>query len=61
MFGRKLNIVGVAGERKTPAEIDAVLAQRRAAWQPKPPRYPRGVLKFYAQHAASPMKGAYME
>ena len=61
VFGRKLNIVGVAGERKTPAEIDAVLAQRRAAWQPKPPRYPRGVLKFYAQHAASPMKGAYME
>ena len=58
--GRRLNIVGVRGERKTPAEIDAVLARRRAAWKPKPRRYKRGVLRLFSEHAASPMKGAYL-
>ena len=57
--GRRLNIVGVRGERKTPAEIDAVLARRRAAWKPRPRRYKRGVLRLFSEHAASPMKGAY--
>ena len=59
--GRVLAIVGIAGERKTPEEIDEVLAQRRARWQPKPRKYRSGVLRLYAEHAASPMKGAYME
>ena len=58
--GRQLNIVGVRGERKTPAEIDAVLARRRAAWKPRPRRYKRGVLRLFSEHAASPMKGAYL-
>ena len=58
--GRRLNIVGVRGERKTPTEIDAVLARRRAAWKPRPRRYKRGVLRLFSEHAASPMKGAYL-
>ena len=57
---RKLEIVGIHGEPKTPEEIDAILAQRRAAWKPKEPKYPSGVLKFYSQHANSPMSGGYM-
>ena len=28
---------------------------------PKAPKYTRGLLKLYSQHAVSPMKGAYME
>src|SRR5699024_9800191 len=44
VFARKLNIVGVQGQRKTPAEIDAILAERRAKWQSKPRKYTRGVL-----------------
>ncbi len=59
--GRLLRIVGVKGVLKTPAEIDAILARRKKEWRPKPERYPTGVLHFYAQHAASPMKGGYME
>lgn len=59
--GRVLAIVGIAGERKTPEEIDAVLAERRAKWQPKPRKYRAGALRLYAEHAASPMKGGYME
>ena len=58
---RRLEIVGVKGEKKTPEEIEAILAGRRAAWKPHPPRYTRGVMHTYAAHAVSPMRGAYME
>lgn len=37
------------------------LAARRAAWSPRPPRYTKGVLRFYTRHAVSPMRGGYME
>ena len=58
---RKLAIVGVNGEPKTPEEMEQILADRRAKWQPKAPKYTKGLLKLYSQHAVSPMKGAYME
>jgi dihydroxy-acid dehydratase len=58
---RRLEIVGVAGVRKTPEEVDAILAQRRAKWTPHPPKYTSGVLKLFSQHAVSPMQGGYME
>lgn len=58
---RRLNIVGIHGERKSPAEIDAVLAQRRQDWKPREARYAKGVLRLFSEHAASPMKGAYLE
>ncbi len=58
---RVLEIVGVKGERKTPEEIDAILAERRKNWQPKPMKYTRGALRLFAEHAASPMKGAYLD
>ncbi len=61
VFARKLNIVGVKGERKTPEEIDEILAERRAKWQPKPRKYTRGVLRLFSELAASPMKGAYLD
>ena len=57
---RVLAIVGIAGERRTPEEIDTVLARRRENWRPKPRRYQRGTLRLFAEHAASPMKGAYL-
>ena len=58
---RKLAIVGVNGEPKTPEEMEQILADRREKWQPKAPKYTRGLLKLYSQHAVSLMKGAYME
>ena len=61
VFARKLNIVGVKGERKTPEEIDAILTERRARWQPKPRKYAKGVLRLFSELAASPMKGAYLD
>lgn len=58
---RILRIIGVAGERKSPEEIEEILKQRKAKWQPKPEHYASGVLHIYAKHAVSPMKGGYME
>ena len=61
VMARKLNIIGIAGEEKTPEEIDAVLKERRNRWKPGTPKYKNGVLRLFSEHAASPMKGAYLE
>ena len=61
VFARKLNIVGVKGERKTPEEMDAILAERKKNWKPHAKKYKRGVLRLFSDLAASPMKGAYLE
>ena len=58
---RKLNIIGIAGERKSMEEIDQILAERRKNWKPREMKYKKGVLRLFSQHAASPMKGAYLE
>lgn len=57
---RILEIVGVKGERKTPEEMDAILAERKKNWQPKPPKYKTGSLRLFSELAVSPMKGAYL-
>ncbi len=58
---RKLNIVGINGERKSMEEIDRILKERRKNWKPREPKYKKGVLRLFSEHAASPMKGAYLE
>ena len=42
-------------------EIDQILAERRKNWKPREPKYKKGVLRLFSEHAASPMKGAYLE
>ena len=61
VFARKLNIIGVKGERKTPEEIDEILAERKKNWKPHARKYKKGVLRLFNDLAASPMKGAYLE
>ncbi|MBQ6563010.1 MAG: dihydroxy-acid dehydratase [Clostridia bacterium] len=61
IHNRVLEIVGVRGEKKTPEEIEEILQERRKHWKPKPARYPRGTLRMFAELAASPMKGAYLD
>lgn len=58
---RKLNIIGVNGEKKTLEEMEEILAGRREKWQPRPHKYQKGALRLFSEHAASPMKGAYLE
>ncbi|MEG2316138.1 MAG: dihydroxy-acid dehydratase [Clostridia bacterium] len=57
---RTLDIVGASGVELPPAEVTALLARRRAAWQPRPAKYEKGVLKLYSEHAVSAMMGGYM-
>ena len=58
---RILRIVGIAGEKKTPEEIEEILKERKSHWTPKPAKYKKGVLKIFSDKAVSPMKGGYME
>ncbi|MGN1267873.1 MAG: dihydroxy-acid dehydratase, partial [Dorea sp.] len=58
---RKLNIIGINDERRTMEEIDVVLNERRKKLKQHKPKYKNGVLRLFSQHAASPMKGAYLE
>ena len=57
---RRLEIVGVKGEKRTPEEMKEILKARKAKWQPKPPKYTKGTLKLFSEHAVSPIKGGYM-
>ena len=57
---RRLEIVGVKGEKRTTEEMEEILKDRKAKWQPKPPKYTKGTLKLFSEHAVSPIKGGYM-
>jgi dihydroxy-acid dehydratase len=57
--GRKLNVIGTKDGKKTPAEIDAVFAERKAKFIPPVRRKFRGVLKKFSDNAASLIEGAY--
>lgn len=57
---RRLEIVGIAGRELPEAEVAQILEKRRQVWQPKEPKYKKGVLKLFSEHAVSPMKGGYM-
>ncbi|MDO4962007.1 MAG: dihydroxy-acid dehydratase [Eubacteriales bacterium] len=61
VMARKLNIIGIKGEKLPMDEIDKVLAERKKNWKPREPKYKRGVLRMFSEHAASTMKGAYLE
>ena len=58
---RVLEIIGVKGRELPPEEIAKILEERRANLKPREPKYKKGVLKIYSEHAVSPMKGGYME
>lgn len=58
---RVLRVCGINGEMKTEAEIAAVLEQRRQNLPAFESKYKSGVLKLFAEHAVSPMKGGYMK
>ena len=57
---RILEVVGINGVEMPLDEVNKVLAARKAAWQPKEPKYKSGVLKLFSEKAVSPMKGGFM-
>lgn len=58
---RILAIVGVKGKLKTPEEIEKILIERKKTWKVKPRKYKSGTPRLFSEHAAAPMKGAYLE
>lgn len=58
---RKLEIIGVAGEKKSFDEIAEILAERKFKWIRPKPKYTKGPLAIYTRFAVSPAKGAYIE
>lgn len=58
---RVLEIIGVKGRELPSEEIAKILEERRANLKPREPKYKKGILKIYSEHAVSPMKGGYME
>ncbi len=61
VMNRKLNIIGINGQKMPPEEIQKILEQRRQNWKPKKSKYQKGTLRLFSQHATSPMKGAYLD
>ena len=58
---RKINMIGVKGEKKTAEEVDAILAERKKNW--KMPDFPKkkGYLARYSKYATSAMSGGYLQ
>lgn len=57
---RRLEIVGINGERRSAEEVAGVLDSRREGWTPRPSRYRTGILGLFTERAAPPMKGGYL-
>ena len=58
---RRLNIIGVNKQELPIEDVNKILEERRKNFVPKKPKYNKGVLRLFREHAASPMKGAYLE
>ncbi len=58
---RSLNIIGIQGQKKSLAQIDEILKERKTKWQKPKPKYTKGALGIYTRLAVSPMKGGYIE
>jgi dihydroxy-acid dehydratase len=58
---RILRMIGMKGKEASPFEIEKELSRRRELWQPRAPKYEKGVLKLFAERAVSPMQGGYMQ
>src|SRR5262249_60728446 len=52
---RRLAIVGIQGEPRPADQVDEVLAGRRRAWKPQPPRHASGILSLYSRFARGGM------
>jgi len=58
---RKLSVIGCHGKQMSQDQVTAHLADRKKNWKLPERQHPNGVLKRYTRHAASAMKGAYLE
>ena len=59
IHGQALALVGIAGERKTPDEIEGILRERSRQWQGFRSEH-KGVLGLFTRSAGATKKGASM-
>ena len=59
--GRRLSLIGEKGKEMRPGEVTALLSKRKKKWKAPSREHSSGILKRYTMHAASAMKGAYLE
>ena len=57
---RRLDLVGVAGEDKTTAQMEKVIEARLARWTAPAPKFTSGLLALYTRLATAPSEGARM-
>lgn len=57
---RILAIIGFDGREYSKEEVDRELEERRRHWKKRERKYRAGVLRMFAEHAVSPMDGAYL-
>jgi dihydroxy-acid dehydratase len=55
---RLLSMVGVRGQHLEPEQVERVMADRRAAWSPPPPRQTSGILALFSRVARGSDEGA---
>jgi dihydroxy-acid dehydratase len=58
---RLLSMVGVKERPMGPQEVDSLLEERKKRWRSPRLKHTPGLLKRYSVHAASAMRGAYLE
>jgi dihydroxy-acid dehydratase len=58
---RKLQVVGINGEKCSLEEVEKEFEARRKSWVPKEEKYKSGVLSIYSKNAVDPMLGGYMK
>ncbi|BCZ45426.1 dihydroxy-acid dehydratase [Clostridium gelidum] len=58
---RKLQVVGINGEKCSLEEVEKEFEERRKNWVPKEEKYKSGVLSIYSKNAVDPMLGGYMK
>lgn len=58
---RKLQVIGVKGERLGEEKIQAIFKIRKEKWSPKEEKYKSGILKVFSKNAVDPMQGGYMK
>jgi dihydroxy-acid dehydratase len=61
ILNRNLSVIGCGGKHMSEDQVNAQLAERKKNWKLPDLKHTSGVLKRYARHAASAMKGAYLE
>ncbi len=54
-------VVGIDGVKKSEIEIEEEFEKRKKELKPREMKYKKGVLSYFTKHAASPMKGGYLE